>query len=67
MTDHITLVESYIDELMDLARIQNMISAARQSAANNQYVQLELDREQTKLLAMKIKLQDEMFEIARSN
>lgn len=66
-TNHIHLVMGFIQELMDLAMAQQLIDIGRREHATNQFVQLTLDRQQTLLLEKKSKIEDEMFEISRSN
>lgn len=65
--NHISLVVSYIDQLMALAMIQNWIDTSREAHSDNQKVQLEMDRQQAEVIERKTKLQDEMFEISRRN
>lgn len=65
--NHIFLMMDYINKLMDLAMVQRWIDLSRKEHSDNQEVQLVLDREQARIVKEKIKLQDEMFEISRSN
>ena len=67
MNNHIFLMIGYIQKLMDLAMIQHWIDGARVTMAKRPELIEELDRRQADLIAEKTKLQDEMFEIARSN
>lgn len=67
MHNHIFLMLDYIERLKDLAMLQRWIELSKKETAGNQKVLAVLERKSRELVLEKIKLQDEMFEIARSN
>lgn len=66
MNNHIFLILSYIDQLVYLTRTQQWLDGAR-SVAKHPKMRAVLDDHQARVIAQKIKLQDEMFEIQRNN
>lgn len=64
--NHITLLIGFMNELMRLARIQNWIDEARKAARTDE-ARTRLDKIQQQVVIKKVKIQDEMFEISRSN
>lgn len=66
MNNHIFLVFGYMSELVELARVQRWITLTRETTRNQKLLAV-LDRKNTEIITRKIKLQDEMFEIQRSN
>lgn len=67
MTNHISLMVGYTNQLRDLAMIQNWIDAAREGATDNQVLQSALEHRQTELIIKQAKIEDEMFEIYSNN
>lgn len=65
--NHITLLIGFMNELMRLARIQNRIDKARKRSVDDPEMMTRLDELQTNVVIKKVKIQDEMFEISRSN
>lgn len=65
--NHITLLIGFMNELMRLARIQNRIDKARERGVDDPEIKTRLDALQTNVILKKVKIQDEMFEISRSN
>lgn len=66
MNNHIFLMLKYLDQLTYLAKTQLWLDGAKAVAKNPKMIEL-LDTYQTQVVVQKIKLHDEMFEIARSN
>jgi hypothetical protein len=66
MNNHIFLVIAYMEELIQLERVQRWITLTREGTQNKRLLAV-LDRKKIDLIARKIELQDEMFEIQRSN
>lgn len=67
MYNHLFLLFGYIDQLKDLAMAQRLIDVGRRAHADNQTIQLGLDRSEADINAKKDKIYDAMFEIPRSN
>lgn len=67
MHNHIFLMLDYIEKLKDLTMIQRWIELSKKDHVGDQRVLAVLERKSTELTLEKIKLQDEMFEISRSN
>lgn len=65
--NHITLLIGFMNELMRLARIQKQIDKARERGVDDPEVTIRLNELQTNVIIKKVKIQDEMFEISRSN
>lgn len=49
MTDHLTLMFNFIDELETLDAAQGLVDLTRTVGSANQRVQLEMDREQAEI------------------
>lgn len=67
MTNHVFLILDYWQKLMDLAMVQKWIDASFEEHKDEPKVLEVLNRKRQELLLEKVKLQDEMFEICRSN
>jgi hypothetical protein len=65
--NHLALMFGYIDRLTFLAQRQNWLDLTRADHPDNEKLQELFDRQQRIIVAEKIKISDEMFEIARSN
>lgn len=66
-TNHVYLLISFIEELKDVAMVQNWIDGARKYDPENQRVQMNLDRQQIELDNRKAHIHEAMFEISSSN
>lgn len=67
MTDPIDTLILLTDEISDLDMVQSWIDGARVAAPANQYVQLELDRQQTELNRKRWLIQLAMIDISSRN
>lgn len=67
MYNHLFLLFGYIDQLRELALAQQMLDVGRRAHADDQEIQLGLDRVQADITAKRDKIYDNMFEIPRSN
>jgi hypothetical protein len=67
VTNHIFLIFEYFGKLKDLAMVLHWIELSTREHAGEPDVLALLDRKRTQVTLEKIRLQDEMFEIARSN
>ena len=65
--NHIHLLMHFNRELMKLARAQDWVTAAQAITRNSPAAQKKLDDYRRDIVMRKIKLQDRMFEIQRSN
>lgn len=67
MTNHVFLILEYWQKLMDLAMVQRWVDLSIKEHKDEPKVLEVLNRKRQEIMLEKIKLQDEMFEISRSN
>lgn len=67
MTNHVFLILDYWSRLKDLAMVQRWLDLSVKEHQDDPKTLAILNRKRQEVLLEKIKLQDEMFEIARSN
>lgn len=65
--NHISVIVRYLKRLIEITRHLKKIERARVLVSSNPKVHGYLDHLERNLIIEKIKLQDEMFEIQRSN
>lgn len=66
MNNHIFLVIAYMEELIQLARIQRWVKLTRAGTQNKRLIAI-LEKKNADITMRRIQIQDEMFEIQRSN